>query len=120
MVHALRRATAAGTLVLGLTLGGASAQQTVGLFVNEPESFQGYTLITPLASSDTYLIDNGGHVVHAWTASGPPGLMAYLLEDGHLLRSRSLGNGNDPAFSGAQGNGGKLEEYLWPCQLPAA
>ena len=72
-----------------LTLWGVNihAQQTVGLFLNTSNAFDGYTLFAPINSTDTYLIDNCGEKVHSWPSSYRPGLSCYLLEDGTLLRT---------------------------------
>ncbi|HIA36062.1 MAG TPA: YHYH protein [Flavobacteriales bacterium] len=70
------------------------SQQTIGLFLNSPESFNGYTLFGPQDSKETYLIDNCGEKVHSWTSQYKPGLSSYLLEDGTLLRTgRIIGMG---------------------------
>lgn len=63
------------------------AQQTVGLFLNTPNAFEGYTLFAPINSTETYLIDNCGEKVHSWSSNYRPGLSCYLLEDGILLRT---------------------------------
>ena len=84
------------------------AQQTVGVFVNEPQAFDGYTLIAPTAYGNTYLIDNCGRVVKQWESNYPPGLVAYLLENGDLLRTARI-NGQ---FLGG-GQGGRIERYNW-------
>ena len=44
------------------------AQQTVGLFSNLPESYNGYTLFNSLGSTNTYLIDNCGVKVYEWNS----------------------------------------------------
>ena len=41
--------------------------RTVGLFLNEPEAFVGYTLFNRVRSKTIYLIDNQGRVVHKWS-----------------------------------------------------
>ncbi len=73
------------------------AQQTVGLFVNEANAFDGYTLFAPINNTETYLIDNCGEKVHSWSSNFRPGLSCYLLEDGTLLRTgrlQMMGNGS--------------------------
>jgi len=67
------------------------AQNTVGLIMNDAaQSYNGYTLFAPSTSKITYLIDNEGRLVNKWESDYTPGLSAYLLEDGHLLRSAVL------------------------------
>ena len=59
--------------------------QTVGLFLNEAGSLDGYTLFSPLSYGTAYLIDNGGRLVNSWDTGVDS--TAYLLEDGSLLRA---------------------------------
>ena len=61
-------------------------QNTLGLILNEPEAFPGYTLFAPKTSNFTFLIDNDGLLVHQWESNFNPAMTAYLLEDGSLLR----------------------------------
>ena len=65
----------------------AEAQQTVGLIKNSPSSFDGYTLFAPHQSTETYLINNCGELVHSWSSQFITGFSVYLLEDGNLLRT---------------------------------
>ena len=87
--------------------------QTVGLFLNTPKAFAGYTLMAPKHNMVTYLIDNKGQVVHQWKSAYEPGQSAYLLPNGHLVRAGMLrvqgGTGG--------GEGGRLEEYDWEGNL---
>ncbi|MFT5165144.1 MAG: hypothetical protein ACI8P3_000368 [Saprospiraceae bacterium] len=87
------------------------AQQTVGLFLNDPTAYNGYTLITPEYTS-TYLIDNCGHVVNNWEADQRPGSVAYLLENGNLLRT-----GRANIVYNAGGSGGRIELFNWEGDL---
>jgi len=57
-------------------------EQTVGLFINDPESFEGYTLFSK-GGMGTYLINNEGLLVQSWTRS--PGSPSYLLESGNIF-----------------------------------
>ncbi len=88
------------------------SQQSLGLFTYEEASFEGYTLFAPNSYSHTYLIDNCGKLIHEWEASGPPGLAAYFLEDGRLLRT-----GRMPSNFNGGGSGGRLELYDWDSNL---
>ena len=60
------------------------AKVKLGLNQNDPKAFQGYTLIAPLNSPKTYLIDMQGRVVKTWEHK-TPALSASLLDNGHLL-----------------------------------
>lgn len=91
----------------------SSAQQTVGLFLNNSTSLNGYTLFTHGNSKVTYLIDNCGNEVHRWDQSTTnPGASVYLLENGNLLRTGRI-NSN---FNGG-GTGGRLEIFNWEGDL---
>ena len=57
---------------------------TVGLILNEPEAFGGYTLINNTRSKTTYLMDDQGAVVHRWEL-GADDYFVRLLENGNLL-----------------------------------
>jgi hypothetical protein len=82
---------------------GALAQnQTIGLFINEPGSYGGYTLFKALGGADTYLIDSEGRFVHSW-ASGP-GLTVELEDDGTLWLAWI--NGGSPGFDFGGETGG--------------
>jgi len=67
--------------------------QTVGTISNTPNSYDGYTLFSPIPDTTVYLIDNCGYVVNSWTTDTRPGMSTYLLEDGSLLRT---GKANNP------------------------
>ncbi|MCX7047485.1 MAG: DUF1566 domain-containing protein [Candidatus Sumerlaeota bacterium] len=88
--------------------------QTVGLFLNTPEAFVGYTLLAPMHYTRTYLIDNDGQVVHTWDSAYEPGRTAYLLPNGHLVRECMILQGG-PSTGG--GEGGRIEEYDWDGNL---
>ena len=62
----------------------------LGLAINDPKAFQGYTLVTTLNSKKTYLIDMQGKVVQTWDCDCPPALTAFLLENGNLFRPGGL------------------------------
>ncbi len=85
----------------------------LGLLVNDPKASQGYTLLAPANSLNTYLIDMEGRVVNTWKSDCQPGLSAYLLENGHLLRTGQVRN---PPFFGG-GAGGRIQEFTWDGKL---
>lgn len=87
---------------------------TVGLIYCTGEMQSGYTLFSPMASDTSYLIDEYGREVHQWTSPGNhrPGLSAYLLDDGDLLRTANLGPNQPGEFTGG-GSAGKIERISW-------
>ena len=99
--------------------GPAAEAPPVGLIRNEPGVSPGYVLFSPLKSTDTFLVDNQGEVLHTWPSRYAPGSL-YLLDDGSLLRCARL---DDPAFFAGGGIYGLLErlgpdgEVLWSYEL---
>jgi Arylsulfotransferase (ASST) len=89
------------------------AKAKLGLLVNEEKAFQGYTLLASSNSTNTYLIDTQGRVVQTWKSDCMPGLSAYLLENGNLLRTGQVKN---PPFFGG-GTGGRIQEFTWDGKL---
>jgi len=87
--------------------------QTVGLFLNDSSSFNGYTFFAPTVYTKTYLINNEGLLVNSWESTYLPGLSAYLLENGDLLRTARIFN---PLFN-AGGAGGLVQEFNWDGDL---
>ena len=89
----------------------AAQERTMGLFINEDDSFTGYTLFSPMSYHASYLIDNDGLLINSWDSPYRPAMEAYLLENGHLLRTgKYIGN---PEFSLSGGAGGYLQEMAW-------
>jgi len=93
-----------------LTFNLTAQTPTMGLIQNTTGSFNGYTLFSPNAYEKTFLIDNCGIPVKSWQSSYSPGLSAYLLESGKLLRTARI---NNQVFSGLGGSGGRLELFDW-------
>ena len=90
-----------------------SAQpQTIGLFLNDSASFNGYTLFAPMQYRTTYLIDNNGELCRSWQSNWMPGRSVVLLENGHLLHACFMAPAPNPYFPGG-GEGGRVEEYDW-------
>ena len=87
--------------------------QTVGLFLNTPKAYDGYTLFAPKHNLVTYLMKNDGQVVHSWKSAYEPGQVVHLLPNGHMIRACMLrvqgGTGG--------GEGGRIEEYDWDGNL---
>ena len=99
-----------------------------GLVSKTENSQGGYTLISPTTSHDVLLIDINGEVVNKWKTGGRPGLSAYLLEDGSLIRATRIvshssegnsqaGNKVESTFIRGGGLGGLIEQYNWAGDL---
>lgn len=106
-MHTLRLVLA--TFLLGCITTLFSQSQTVGLFLNSADAFNGYTLFAPLGTNNTYLINNCGEKVHEWLSTYRPGQAVYVLENGTLLRTGNTGN---TTFNGG-GLGGIIEMIDW-------
>jgi len=85
-----------------------NAQNTVGLISFSEESYDGYTLITPINYNKTYLIDNCGNIINQWEAESEAAMVAYIHSDGSLYRTARL-----PSMFNAGGSGGRIDKYDW-------
>jgi hypothetical protein len=88
-------------------------QITLGTLAIEPGANQDYVLFSPNGSETTYLIDKCGRQIHQWETEGRPGLMAYFMDNGDLIRTRNHQTGQ---FLGG-GIGGILERFDWEGNL---
>lgn len=92
-----------------------AAQNTVGLLSYEAtKAYEGYNLFFPHNQSSVYLLDNCGEIAHQWTdaANFRPGNIAYLLEDGRLVKGKRDANISDDAIW-AGGGGETVEIRSW-------
>ena len=80
----------------------------------QSNAYNGYTLFTPLGSTEAVLIDMQGRVVHQWKMPYPPALYGILLENGNLLYGGYLEKGLLPDL---RGTGGELIEVDWDGNL---
>lgn len=101
----------AAVLLLGVVAHGQAP--TVGVVFQSEQSYDGYTLLPVTASTNTYLLNNCGEEVNRWTSEYKAGMMAYLLDDGSLIRA---GRTNNPNF-GTGGTGGIIERFDWEGNL---
>jgi sugar lactone lactonase YvrE/formylglycine-generating enzyme required for sulfatase activity/phosphodiesterase/alkaline phosphatase D-like protein len=106
--------TGAPDVTRSYTVQNAAAGQTVGLFFNSASAWPGYTLMSPMHHTNTYLINNAGEVVHTWTSTYEPGRSAYLLTNGHMIRAGMVKQVG-PSTGG--GEGGRIEEFDWDGNL---
>ena len=88
--------------------------QTVGLFLNDEQSFNGYTLFSPMRSTMTYLINNEGREVHSWNTGNYSAQSVYLSENGNLLHTANPFGNN---VINAGGAGGLVQEINWDGNL---
>jgi Arylsulfotransferase (ASST) len=77
----------------------------------EQKPFPGYTLVAPIYSTKTHLIDMDGRPVRTWDSNYTAGQAAYVLENGHLLRAGQLLR-EERLFNGPLA-GGRVQEFTW-------
>ena len=65
----------------------ASAQNTVGTISYEVGAQEGFTLFSPFSSTKAFMVDNCGNLINEWDRGTRPGLSAYFLDNGLLLRT---------------------------------
>ncbi|HJM58668.1 MAG TPA: aryl-sulfate sulfotransferase [Planctomycetota bacterium] len=85
-----------------------------GLIQASEGAVDGFTLIAPLRSTTTWLVNMQGEEVHRWESKYTAGNSAYLLEDGSLLR---CGKDTEPSSFHGGGQGGIVERFSWEGEL---
>jgi hypothetical protein len=85
-------------------------QETVGTIQNSDESLDGYTFFSPFSSTKAYLVDNCGRLINEWDRGTNPGLSAYFLDNGLVLRTYKV-SPKGPFTSAS--NAGGLELVDW-------
>ncbi|MCA8979393.1 MAG: aryl-sulfate sulfotransferase, partial [Planctomycetes bacterium] len=85
-----------------------------GLQVKTEGAFEGFTLLAPLGSRTTYLLDADGEIVHRWESEYMPGNSVYLLDDGSILRCAR--GARSQVFRGG-GMGGRIQRIAWDGEL---
>ena len=103
-------------LLFSLVFQNSSAQDnTVGLLsFDDNLGVGGYTFIFPEYQSDIFLLNKCGEIVHQWEddPAARPGAVAYLLENGNILRSKYYVD-NPGSVSTSGGAGGIIELVSW-------
>lgn len=87
-----------------------SAQPTVGVLSKSEEALEGYTFFSPFSGTKAYLVDNCGNLINEWDRGTRPGLAAYFLDNGLMLRTYKI-NPNGPFTSAS--NAGGIELVNW-------
>ncbi|HEY3452487.1 MAG TPA: aryl-sulfate sulfotransferase [Myxococcales bacterium] len=85
--------------------------RTVGLIECTDEAYEGYTLFAPIWSSNTYLVDMVGRVVHTWPSMYLPGMSFQLLANGDLMRTAHK------SMFGGLPTGGGIQRFSWDGEL---
>ena len=87
-----------------------------GLILKKAGVFTGYTLFSPITSTETFLIDLDGRIINVWQSDCEPSQAVYLLENGHFLRTGFVGPEANRTFHGG-GAGGHVQEFSWAGEL---
>ena len=66
----------------------------------------GFTLFSPMALKTTYLIDSEGSIINIWNSEYTPGIMAYMIDNGCIIRA-----GRSTLF--ALAGGGHIQKISW-------
>lgn len=96
----------------GSSSGGSSSSEGGDSTTGEPSHAdpRGYTLVAPLESRYTYLVDADGMEINAWESATTPANSAYMLPQGHMMRVARDPNATVELISGA---GGIVQEFDW-------
>ncbi|HZW33106.1 MAG TPA: aryl-sulfate sulfotransferase [Isosphaeraceae bacterium] len=108
----------AAKVILGIALTlalGTGLARWVETLAHRPSAFPGYTLVAPLLSTNTHLVDMEGRIVRTWTSEYTAGQTAYLLENGHLLRAGQVLPAERLLVGPAAG--GRVQEFTWEGEL---
>ncbi len=84
--------------------------QTVGVLSKTDDALSGYTFFSPFSGTKAYMVDNCGNLINEWDRGTRPGLAAYFLDNGLMLRTYK------PALNGpftSASNAGGLELVDW-------
>lgn len=88
----------------------SSGQNTVGVTLDTGDSLEGYTFFSPFSSTQAYMVDNCGRLINQWNRGTRPGLSAYFLPTGNMLRTYKVDT--EGPFTSAS-NAGGLELVDW-------
>ena len=85
-------------------------QNTVGVTDYQQGALDGYTFFSPFSGTKSYMVDNCGNLVNQWDRGTQPGLSAYFLDNGLVMRTYKI----DPEgpFTSAS-NAGGIELVDW-------
>ncbi len=101
-------------LLVSLFLFFASAniytQRTVGVLESTDEVLPGYIFYSPFSSNNAYMVDQCGRLINQWNRGTRPGLAAYFLDNGLVLRTYKTSPVGP--FTSASNSGG-LELVNW-------
>jgi hypothetical protein len=83
----------------------AISRMTLNPITRSKSVLPGKILFAPVASTQTYMVDDAGNITNTWNSSYWPGFSVHMAYDGTMLRSIHLPNG----YIGEGGGG--IERY---------
>ena len=99
------------------------SQRTVGTISMTDEALDGLTFYSPFSSNRAFLVDNCGRLVNVWDRGTRPGLAAYFLENGMMLRTYKV-SPVGPFTSASNAGGIELVDWdnntVWSYELNTA
>ena len=75
------------SLILSIASANIYTQRTVGVLQSDDEHIPGYLFYSPFSSDNAYMVDECGRLVNQWNRGSRPGLAAYFLDNGLMLRT---------------------------------
>ncbi|MDZ4779932.1 MAG: aryl-sulfate sulfotransferase [Planctomycetia bacterium] len=82
-----------------------------GLNLHDPRALLGYTLLSPLGGTKTFLLDMEGRVVRTWDCGCQP-MSSYILKNGNMLRFGKLAP-EEQKFGNGPGEAGRIQEFTF-------
>ena len=99
------------------------SQRTVGTISLSDEALDGLTFFSPFSSNRAFLVDNCGRLINEWNRGTRPGLAAYFLDNGQILRTYKT-NPEGPFTSASNAGGIELVDWdnstIWSYELNTA
>ena len=97
--------------------------RTVGTILNTDEALDSYTFFSPFSGRSAYMVDNCGGLIAKWDRGTLPGLSAYFLDNGDMLRTYKV-NPEGPFISASNAGGLELVDFhnaaVWTWELNTA
>jgi len=84
--------------------------RTVGTITLTEDALEGYTFFSPFSSRSAFLVDNCGNLINQWEQGTLPGLSAYFLETGEMLRTYKV-DPEGPFISASNAGGIALVDW---------
>ncbi|NNE27269.1 MAG: hypothetical protein HKN09_10535 [Saprospiraceae bacterium] len=99
------------------------SQNTVGTLLLTDDATEGYTFFSPFSGTDAWMVDNCGNLINHWDRAYRPGLAAYFLDNGLMLRTYKAPL-NGPFTSASNAGGIELVDWdnntVWQYEINTA